>query len=283
MDAVKHILRQCLFLSYPVAIVMASDGKPPEPTNLCWQFSHSIPRSDQASSLHQQCSPSYSSTAGKTPAYFAFASRNIFPLSDTATTPGSENGEPQEMTHEVFTRLNNLPFPKPSGLFAMDGDLDTSAALLASHDGVQLYAAIRGSQLYVAINPSMSQHADMFVFIAFTPGEPLNAPFGKRGKVGAWSAFLGERYGDTSASWYDVSSSPLKNIADEEVGSVLEGVIDFELLAGTTPSAIYLAVGEYQRTKGGRLIAKLPVGRNDGNIVAGEFYKLAVPSVSRNK
>ena len=164
----------------------------------------------------------------------------------------------------------------------MDGKLDTSASLLASHEGVQLYAAIRGSQLYVATNPSRLQHADVFLFIAFTPGHMQNAPFGKKGSVASWSAFLCNRYKDTTASWYDASSAPFENIADEKIGSVLEGVIDFELLAGAVPSTIYIAVGKYERTRGGRLIAKLPVSEHNGDIAAAEFYKLAVPGTSRN-
>ncbi len=184
------------------------------------------------------------------------------------------------MTREIFSRLDSLPFPKPTGYFTMDGQLDTSAVLLISRGGIRLYAAVRGSQLYVATNSARTQHADMFVFVSVAPGELHDAPFGKHGHVAAWSAYLGDRFADTSASWYDATSSALKNITDEKAGAVLEGVIDFELLTGTTPSVIYLAVGKYQRSNGGRLVAKLPGGKHDGNISSAEFYKLAVPGTN---
>ena len=114
------------------------------------------------------------------------------------------------------------------------------------------------------------------LFISVARGELRDAPCGKSGRVAAWSAFLGDRYADTSARWYDASASPLMNIADGKVGTVLEGVVDFEYLTGMTPGALYLAVGKYQRSDGGRLVAKVPPGNKDGNISFREFYRLTV-------
>ena len=282
MDIVEDIIRQCVLIQMLVLVSLPLEAKP-ESLSDDHSYLLFFEGRDSSTTARQNPSSLQSDSTLDSCRIGWHSSHATPPVQDSTGTQKHLTGEPQEMTSEVFNRLNNLPFPKPSGLFAMDGYLDTSATLLVSHDGVLLYAAIRGSQLYVATTPSKSQHADMFVFIAFTQGELWNAPFGKKGRVAAWSAFLSDRYGDTSASWYDASSSILNNIADEKVGAVTEGVIDFELLAGTTPSAIYLAVGKYQRAKDGRLIAKLPVGRHDGNIAAGEFYKLAVPHVSRNK
>ncbi|HCV42809.1 MAG TPA: hypothetical protein DGH68_04955 [Bacteroidetes bacterium] len=186
--------------------------------------------------------------------------------------PPSRN-EPQEMTREVYEELNSLAFPKPSGHFAMDGELDTSAVMLASNGTLRLYAALRGSQLYVATNSARSQGADMFVFVLVAPEELRDAPLGKGGRVAIWSAFLGNRCADTSASWYDASASALTNIVDERVGTVLEGVVDIELLTGISPKMVYLAVGKYKTGYRGKLLQQVPAGNKNGNIDPTEFYR----------
>jgi hypothetical protein len=182
--------------------------------------------------------------------------------------------EPREMTPDMHEKLDNLEFPKPSGLFAMDGKLDTSAVLLDSTGRMHLYAAVRGSQLYVATNSARSQGADMFVFVSVAVGEMRDAPMRKTGRVGLWSAFLENRRSDTTANWYDVSASILTNIVDEKVGTVLEGVVDIEYLTGISPKVVYLAVGKYKTGDRGKLLQQVPAGNANGNIDPAEFYQL---------
>jgi hypothetical protein len=158
----------------------------------------------------------------------------------------------------------------------MDGELDTSAVMLDSNGSTHLYAAIRGSQLYVATNSARSQGADIFVFVSVAPGELRDAPLGKSGSVAAWSAFLGNRCTDTSASWFDASGSALPNIVDEKVGAILEGVVDIEFLTGISPKIVYLAVGKYKKGDRGRLLQQVPAGNNNGNIDPAEFYQLKI-------
>jgi len=180
--------------------------------------------------------------------------------------------EPEEMTREIWERLNNLPLPRPSGQFNMDGQLDNSAVLLTSNGGINLYAALRGPQLYVATNAAQSQGADMFMFVSDTSRPLLSAPRAKSGQVAAWSAFIDNESTDNSSSWYDASASDLTNITVDTAGTVLEGVIDVEYLLGRSPSILYLAVGKYQTNDGGTLLAQAPAGNGDGNIDASEFY-----------
>ncbi|MBI4549058.1 MAG: hypothetical protein HY707_13830, partial [Ignavibacteriae bacterium] len=184
-----------------------------------------------------------------------------------------EVDEPEELTREIYNRLNSLPPPVPRGQFLMDGQIDTSAVLLTSNGGINLYAALRGPQLYIATNSAQSQGADMFVFVADARRPLRAAPWSKSGQVAAWSAFLGNESTDNSASWYDAAASALTNITVDTTGTVLEGVIDIEYLLGTSPSTFYLAVGKYQTNDGGTLLAQVPAGDGDGNIDAGEFYQ----------
>jgi hypothetical protein len=105
----------------------------------------------------------------------------------TKSRPGKDTmviDQPKELTHETYDLLNNLPPPKPYGQFIMDGLVDTSATLLASHGGMNLYGAVRGSHLYVATNFAQSQRADMLIFVSLAPTSLRNAPWAKNGQVG---------------------------------------------------------------------------------------------------
>ncbi|MBM2840911.1 MAG: hypothetical protein HW412_1439 [Bacteroidetes bacterium] len=210
--------------------------------------------------------------------YAGWQSENHLVRDSTDIRPGvstKANDGPHEMTREIYDMLNSLPPPKPTGHFTMDGELDTSAVLLASNGAINLYGAVRGSQLYVATNSAQSQRADMFIFVAVVPGSLRNAPWLKTGQVAAWSAFLENASTRNSRSWYDASSSVLTSITvDTAGGAVLEGVIDVELLTGTSPGTVYLAVGKYQTRDGGTLLGQVPHGNGDGTIDPDEFYEL---------
>jgi hypothetical protein len=178
-----------------------------------------------------------------------------------------------ELTYDEFAWIDNLPPPKPAGQFLMDGILDTSAVLLSSNGGINLYGRIKGAQLYVATSSAQSQGADMFIFVAVSPGSLQGAPWLKTGQVAGWLVFLGNESTNNSASWYDASSASLTSIAVDTAGAVLEGVIDLELLTGGDPATVYLAVGKYQTNDGGSLVAQVPSGNADANIDANEFYQ----------
>ena len=275
VDIARHLIRLWVLACILPIALLHSTGKPQNARGpqSCDRFS--VPGNSSAVVSKEKLSPSLltATTLGEVSNGCMDSSKV-----DSARRSVLRNvtAEPQVLTRDIYTQLNNLPFPKPTGQFVMDGRLDTSAILVASHGGIHLYAAVRGSQLYVATNSARSQRADMFVFVSVAPGELRDAPLGKTGRVAAWSAFLGDRYADTSARWYDASASPLMNIVDGRVGTVLEGVVDFEYLTGVTPDALYLAVGKYRRGDRGRLVAKLPVGKNNGDISFKEFYRLTV-------
>ncbi|MEO8168626.1 MAG: hypothetical protein ABI623_10280, partial [bacterium] len=182
-----------------------------------------------------------------------------------------------ELSWEVANIIRNLDPPKPVGQFIMDGQLDPSATLLASNGGVNLYAAISGNQLYVATNSAQSQGADMFIYIAESPGALQSAPWLKSGQVAAWSVFLGNESTNNSSQWYDGTSSPMNTISVDTAVTVLEGVIDIEYLLGVQPNNVYIAVGKYQSNDGGALIGQSPAGNANGDIEAAEFYSMATP------
>ncbi|MEK9135492.1 MAG: T9SS type A sorting domain-containing protein, partial [Bacteroidota bacterium] len=180
----------------------------------------------------------------------------------------------QELTRAMYEELRALPPPRPSGSFIMDGQLDSSATLLTSNSGINLYTAMSGPQLYVATDSAQTQGADMFIFIAVSPGALQAAPWLKSGQVAAWSAVLGNESTDNSTVWYNGSSLDLFAITVDTAGTVLEGVVDLEYLTGVSPPTVYLAVGKYETDNGGVLLVQAPVGNGDENINANEFIAL---------
>jgi hypothetical protein len=178
----------------------------------------------------------------------------------------------RELTKEINNRLDSLPPPKPYGQFIMDGQLDTSAILIGTNGGVNLYASYKEGQLYVATSSAQSQGADMYIFISDARNSLQNAPGGKTGQVAAWSVYLSNKNADNSAEWNDTLGVPLTNITVDTVGSVLEGVIDIELLYGSTPTDLFIAVGKYGTAPGGSLLTQVPFGDGDGNIDPAELF-----------
>jgi hypothetical protein len=187
-----------------------------------------------------------------------------------------------EMTPRIYDLLNNIPPPRPVGLFSMDGQLDSSSLLLTSNEGIDLYYAMSGSQLYVATKSAQLQGADVFVFVAVVPGTPQNSPRNKAGKVAKWSAVLTNRSSDNSSGWQDGSSLDLSSISIDTAGSFLEGVIDLEFMSGASPPRVYLAVGKYDSLDGGVLLAQAPAGNADGNIDSNEFAPIDIISGVRD-
>jgi len=191
--------------------------------------------------------------------------RNSPHFSDGPTAAVQGTGE-EEMDSETFDFLNNLPPPKPSGEFVMDGQLDTSAVLIATNAGINLYARYKFGQLYVATSSAQSQAADMFIFISDARNPLRAAPLGKTGQAAAWTTFLHNKSTDNSSEWYTETETTFNDIAVDTAGTVLEGVIYIPLLYGLDPANLFIAVGKYGANPGGTLLAQVPLGNGDGNI-----------------
>ena len=155
----------------------------------------------------------------------------------------------------------------------MDGLLDTSAILLASNAGINLYARYKSGQLYVATNAAQPEGGDMFIFVSDTQNPLRSAPSGKNGQVAAWTVYLKNKNSDNSVGWYDATEVPLASITVDTAGTVLEGVIDLEFLYGKAPTTLFIAVGKYGPGTGDALLAQVPAGNADGNIDPSEFFQ----------
>jgi hypothetical protein len=181
--------------------------------------------------------------------------------------------------------------PTPSNSivpFGMDGAADFSGYLVA-RDGLTIYAAVRGTQLYVATQSPGSDGSgsnDNFIFVSdqLLPAATTPAPWAKAGYIAVDSTkpYLGGESSDHSSSaWSNAPGSSAKAKAFMTSGQ-MEGVIDLMETFGYMPQTIYIAAAAYGTADGGTLAAQTPSGNADGNIDPDEFLVLQVPAITDN-
>ncbi|MEM1028203.1 MAG: dockerin type I domain-containing protein [Planctomycetota bacterium] len=161
--------------------------------------------------------------------------------------------------------------------FAMDGQLDGEAELVASYGGQNLYAALDGDQLYLATEDG-GDGADVFIFLANQPGSLGPAQWGKSGQVAGWDAFLANENDNGWSGWFDTEGDQGES-ATGNGGGYLEGVLDLvaELGLEEIPDEIWVAVALYDTADGGELLAASLVsgpGNGDGNLDGVEYILL---------
>ncbi len=164
--------------------------------------------------------------------------------------------------------------------WTMDGVRDTDSVLIASNNGMNLWAGLKGSALYVATNDA-GEGNDHFIFVAGTPGALRAAPWAKAGQVAGWDAFLADENNNDYEGWFDAAGSTAA--ATGANGGVLEGTIDLAGELGAIPPRIALAVGVYPTADGGGLIPAYQVpasGDGNGSLDAMEFVVVDLCSLT---
>jgi hypothetical protein len=179
-----------------------------------------------------------------------------------------------ELTFRMADSLDHLSPPVPGGMFQMDGQLDTSATPVSSNGGVNLYAARRGAQLYVATTSAQAQGGDVMIFLARTRGGLKPAPWLKSGQVGSWDAVLVNESTTNVPGWLDADTAAINGLVVSSASGFLEGVVDLDLFFGEHLGSVYIALGQYSTEDGGGLLVQVPAGNGDGNIDSTEFLVL---------
>ncbi len=169
--------------------------------------------------------------------------------------------------------------------FAMDGILHDSSWKRSSH-GLNLYAAIRGDTLYVAMQDA-GEGSDHFIFLADSPGPPRQTCWNKRGGVMTWSAFLADEDGNGFHGWFDGNETRLKDpltyksmtpVESKNAGTaaVLEGTIDLKRHFGEIPQHLFITAAPYKSPDRGHLVAaaQVPSGDNDSDLEESEFLRI---------
>lgn len=159
--------------------------------------------------------------------------------------------------------------------FVMDGAVDF-AGYQVLDSGMSLYAALRGSRLYVATASPAGTGYDHFILVsdALLPSATDPAPWAKDGTVAvaATKPYLASEGGNAYAGWYNAVDSGLANSA----GAALEGSIDLDAQFGSVPPTVYLAVVAYHTPDGGAIALQAPSGNEDGNLDPGEWMAFPI-------
>ncbi len=154
--------------------------------------------------------------------------------------------------------------------FVMDAALDSSAFEIAEYNGMKLWAAVRGTKLYVATwgtGPHSGIQNDHFICIHTNLGDATAAPWAKQGYVFLPTNFpyLAAEGGNEWSGWFNAVGGTNANSNLDATYNYLEGVIDLADNFGTVPTALYVAVGVYGNNDGDGLITQVPAMWDGGN------------------
>ncbi len=160
-------------------------------------------------------------------------------------------------------------------VFVMDGVLDDGATLVQTDGGISLYWKLAGNKLYLATEDA-GEGADVFIYLAQTPGELIAANWGKAGQIAAWDAFLADENDNDYEGWFDNEGAVETTTGPN--GGMLEGVIDLVDEFGSLPEEIRVAVAHYASVEGGILLGLLSEITANGSIEANEYLTLTLSS-----
>ncbi len=169
--------------------------------------------------------------------------------------------------------------------FLLDGAFDYPGYLLASNSTMVLYAALRGTVLYVATgSPGSSGPNDCFILVTDTllAGATSPAPWAKAGMVAvaANKPFLAGESQNTYVSWYNNGTQTNYPCAKSTATSgAMGGTIDLMLAFGHMPTNIYLCAAAYATADGGALAAQCPAGSGT-NINPAGFLEIPVAALN---
>ncbi len=170
--------------------------------------------------------------------------------------------------------------------FVLDGAFDYPGYLLASN-GMVLYAAMRGTTLYVATwSPGSSGPNDDFIFVSdqLLPAATSPAPWAKAGLVAVSTnkPYLAGESQNTYVSWYTngvEASLPCAKAAT--TSGAMEGTLDLVNAFGYMPTNLYLCAAAYVTTNGGPLVAACPAGSGP-NIGTNGFFVIPTAALADN-
>lgn len=177
--------------------------------------------------------------------------------------------------------------------FIMDGDPDFSGYLI-SNPGMVIYAAVRGTKLYVATwspgdnNSGFGSDHHLLVSDTLLASATTPAPWAKRGTIAipGNKPYLAGESVSTYAGWFNTRGSTSLFKAPINAG-VMEGVIDLVAEFGSVPANLYVAAIAYQTDDAnaadasrGSVRSQAPAGNGDDNLDPAEFLRVPMRSVA---
>lgn len=172
--------------------------------------------------------------------------------------------------------------------FVLSGATNTYPGYLLSNLGMPLYAAVRGTVLYVAtVSPGSNNNGvnDCFIFVTdqLLPSASASAPWAKAGQIAiaASKPYIGGESQNTFVGWFNAPPSS-QVVKAATISGQMQGAIDLVQAFGSMPSVIYLSAAAYSTADGGSLVAQAPAGDGNGNIESNEFFAVPVASITDN-
>jgi hypothetical protein len=243
-----------------------------------------------------QINLSWSASAG---ASGYIVDRDDSPVATTAGTSYSDAGLAANSYHcYSIVASNSVGFSTPGATlctnslaaaptnlppFGLDGAFDSPGYRLASN-GLVLYAALRGTTLYVATgSPGTSGPNDYFIFVSdqLLSGASAPAPWAKSGNIAVATTkpYLASESQNGYISWYVNGAQTNWPCAKASTtAGAMEGTLDLVHAFGYLPTNLFLCAAAYATTNGGPLVAQCPTGSGP-NIETNEFFVIPVAAL----
>jgi fibronectin type 3 domain-containing protein len=158
---------------------------------------------------------------------------------------------------------------------------DDHSGYLLDNPGMRIFAAIRGTLLYVGTWTTSGGVNDHFILVTdhLEPSATVPAPWGKAGSTAhpEGMPYLASESVNDYIGWFNAPGG--QSWKDSQNGGRMEGVIDLVEVFGTMPDSVYIAAVAYQTGDAGLLGAQSPEGNADGNLDTNEFIEFPVNSI----
>ena len=211
-------------------------------------------------------------TAAGTTSWGASVNLVVGPNTITAQAFDSSNNGSIQLSRTVTYTPGNF----------MDGLPDSAGYLLLNDaGGIKLYAAVRGTRVYVATESPGSNGVgtyDTHVLVSnsLLASATTSKYWAKAGLMAVTTnkPLLGGESINDYAGWVNAGTSAVVRKSDVLSG-VMEGNFDLIEAFGSLPSVLYFSAAAHATADGGAMLRQAPLGNGDQNLNPAEF--LAVP------
>jgi hypothetical protein len=169
--------------------------------------------------------------------------------------------------------------------FVMDGTAD-SVGYLVAQNGMTLFAALRGSKLYVgtwSTGNGTGGANDHFVYVSdiLLASATTATPWAKAGLIAIPSGkpFLAAESTNGYVGWQNAGTATVTAFKAATSSGQMEGSIDLAQAFGALPSSVYLASVAYGTADAGVIGSQCPAGNANNNLEPGELLQYPVQTV----
>ncbi|NCC50889.1 MAG: hypothetical protein EOM20_06690 [Spartobacteria bacterium] len=185
---------------------------------------------------------------------------------DSAATWDNNNGADWQVTVQGSV---------PVG-FVMDGTVDSEDYKVLPYNQT-VYAAVKGSDFYIAVSPSNGY--DTFVYVTDEPGDALASPWEKSGFVffnTSTKPFITKEGDNGWRCWNNITGS----LDTNQAHALIEGSFSMLDAFGYVPDALYVAAVAYGTNPGDGIAYQTPYVWNGGDdLDVMEFQRLDIDSI----